>query len=391
MTYTSRLAWDAQFCDYNFGTNHPMQPTRLDLTARLMREFDLLPVNDPAPTRIASDSLLQQIHTNDYIEAVKTASDPTRTLDHDTAISHGLDTPDVPIVADMHNAAARIAQGTVDLALDIALGRITRGFNVAGGLHHAMPDRASGFCLYNDLALAAHALHETGLKRVAIVDLDAHHGDGTEAIFANNPEIFTASIHQWDGEFFPGTGQSTDVGGPGALGSSLNTPLPAGTTDSGWLRALHSTIMPALAAFKPDIVISQHGCDTHLDDPLSGLALSLDAQRLAATWLSDFTAQHCEGRWLATGGGGYEIIDVVPRSWTHVAAIVAGQPLDPQTAVDPNWLTYVRQLTGRPGPATMTDGADAAFTPWPTGINDCADDAINATRQAIQHYLSLDN
>lgn len=386
MTYTSRLAWDPQFCDYNFGPNHPMNPLRLDLTARLMREYGLLPINDPTPTKVASDSLLQQIHTKNYIEAVKAASAP-KVLPE--ALGHGLDTPDVPVFEGMHDAAARLAQATVDLALDIALGRITRGFNLAGGFHHATSDQASGFCIYNDLALAAQALHEAGLKRVAVVDFDVHHGDGTETIFANNPHIFTASIHQGDGEFFPGTGFASDIGGPDAPGSSFNVALPAGTTDSGWLRAIKATILPALAAFEPDIVISQHGCDTHLDDPLSGLAVSIDAQRQVALWMSEFTAQHCDGKWLATGGGGYEIIDVVPRSWAHVGAIVAGTPLDPNTPVDPNWLTYVRQLTGRPGPNVMTDGANLDVVDWPAGHNDCSDPAIEAARNAIKPHLNL--
>ena len=212
-------------------------------------------------------------------------------------------------------------------------GTSAHGINIAGGLHHAMPDRASGFCVYNDPAMAIAWLLEQGAQRIAYVDVDVHHGDGVQEVFWDDPRVLTISLHETGAALFPGTGFPTEIGGPGAEGSAVNVALPPGTGDAGWLRAFHAIVPPLLKAFEPVVLVSQQGCDSHAEDPLAHLALSVDGQRASYLALHDLAHSCADGRWLATGGGGYALVDVVPRAWTHLLAIASGRPLDPETAV----------------------------------------------------------
>jgi acetoin utilization protein AcuC len=264
--------------------------------------------------------------------------------------------------------------------------------NISGGLHHAMPGNASGFCVYNDPAIAISWLLDQGAERVAYVDIDVHHGDGVQAVFYDDPRVLTISLHESPRTLFPGTGEPGDTGGPGALGSAVNVALPPGTADGGWLRAFHAVVPPLLREFKPTVLVTQHGCDSHMDDPLAHLMLSVDGQRAAHVALHDLAHEVCGGKWVATGGGGYSVIDVVPRTWTHLLAVVGGAPLDPQTEVPAEWRAYVAELTGRRGPTLMTDGRHALFNDWSTGYNpeSWLDRSIQATREAVFPLHGID-
>jgi len=173
--------------------------------------------------------------------------------------------------------------------------------SIAGGLHHAMRGSASGFCVYNDPAIAIAWLLGQGAERVAYVDLDVHHGDGVQAAFYDDPRVLTISLHENPAALWPGTGLPSETGGPGAPGSAVNLALPAGTGDAGWLRAFHAVVPPLLREFRPAILVSQHGCDTHWLDPLAGLRLSIDAQRAAGAAIHELAHQVAGGRWLLTG------------------------------------------------------------------------------------------
>ena len=229
-------------------------------------------------------------------------------------------------------------------------GEALHAANICGGLHHAMADQASGFCIYNDPAIAIAWLLANGAERVAYVDIDVHHGDGVQAAFYDDPRVLTISLHETPQTCFPGTGQPTEIGGPGAEGTSVNVALPPGTSDGGWLRAFHAVVPPAVEEFAPDVLVSQHGCDSHMDDPLAHLMLSVDGQRAAHLALHDLAHEVCGGRWVVTGGGGYEVVNVVPRTWTHLLAVVGGAPLDPQTETPQEWRAYVEERTGRQAP-----------------------------------------
>jgi acetoin utilization protein AcuC len=385
-----RIVWDEALTGYDFGPEHPMSPTRLELTVRLVRELGLFdnPGVAVSPVEPAPDDLLRTVHTAEYLAAVRTASaHPDRA---DTAF--GLGTEDVPAFDGMHEASARVVAGTVELARAVWQGETLHGVNISGGLHHAMAGRASGFCVYNDIAVAIQALLDGGAERVAYVDVDVHHGDGVERLFWDDPRVLTISLHETGRVLFPGTGFPQDLGGPRAAGNAVNVAFPPGTGDAGWLRAFDAVVPPLLRAFRPEILITQNGCDAHVEDPLAHLALSLDAQRASYEQLHELAHELCDGRWVAVGGGGYELVEVVPRAWSHLIGIASHHPVDPSSPVPPGWRDYVRERYGWNAPARMTDGQAVWWRSWATGHDpeDPVDRAVMATRKAVFPLHGLD-
>lgn len=388
--------WSDQLTHYNFGPTHPMNPLRLDLTARLCTDLGVfdrpgVEVIEPAlPDDV--DAFLQTVHDPAYVAAVRAASaDPTGA---DTA--YGLGTEDDPAFEGMHDVSAMIAAGTRQACEDVWTGRVEHAVNFCGGLHHAMPGKAAGFCIYNDAALGIHWLLEHGAERVLYVDIDVHHGDGVERVFWNDPRVMTVSLHETGRILFPGTGFPGDTGGADARGYAANVALPAGTGDAQWLRAFHA-IVPALArAFEPQLMITQQGCDSHYSDPLAHMALSIDAQRTAYETLHDLAHEVCDGKWVALGGGGYEPVDVVPRSWTHLTAVTTHDPIPLATEVPPHWREHVEQVVGRPGPPRMGDGVAEGehvwYRSWGTGMDpdNAHDQCVMATREAVFPTHGLD-
>ncbi|MFN2320037.1 MAG: acetoin utilization protein AcuC [Dermatophilaceae bacterium] len=395
MGATAQVIWDDDFSAYDFGEGHPMSPIRLELTARLCEAFGLfdLPGVEVVSPEIASDDLLATVHDREYIAAVRAASLDPREADQ----RRGIGTDDDPAFAGMHEASARIAEGTRRVCEGVWRGETLHGVNFCGGLHHAMRDRASGFCIYNDIAVGIQWLLDNGAQRVAYVDVDVHHGDGVESIFWNDPRVMTISVHENGRILFPGSGWPADIGGADAEGSATNVALPPGVTDSAWLRSIISVADPLVRAFRPDVLVTQHGCDTHLDDPLAHLAVTVDAQRYAMETMHQLSHDVCDGRWVALGGGGYEVVDVVPRSWTHLTAIAAHEPIDAQAETPQEWRDFVARRTGRPGPRRMGDLPAANLPiwvqPWSMGYNpeSATDRAIMAAREATFVHHGLDH
>lgn len=379
------VVWDDSLTGYDFGSTHPLNPVRLDLTIRLARALGVLDapgVRVVAPS-IADDALLTTVHTPDLVAAVrKAAYDP----------GHGLGTDDNPCFDAMHEASATVVGGSVDAALAVWEGRTHHAVNITGGLHHAMPDLSSGFCVYNDVAVAIRALLDAGAERVAYVDIDVHHGDGVQAAYWDDPRVLTISLHESPRTLFPGTGYPEETGGPNAEGGAVNVALPPGTTDAGWLRAFHAVVPPLLRAWQPQILVTQDGCDTHVDDPLGHLALTVDGQRTSYAALHALAHDVCDGRWVATGGGGYAIVDVVPRAWTHLLAEAAGAPIPPATETPDGWRDHVRISFGRLAPPRMTDGQAPSYEDWASGYDpaDWLDRAVVATRKAVFPLHGLD-
>ncbi|MFC0706462.1 acetoin utilization protein AcuC [Cellulomonas uda] len=387
MTPRPRVEWAPEMLRYDFGTGHPMSPARLALTIDLAGELGLLEHVDVVAAQVAPDELLTTVHEAAYVAAVRRAADEGV---RDEA--RGLGTRDDPIFPGMHEASARAVQGTHDGALAVWRGETDHAVNIAGGLHHAMPGAASGFCVYNDAAVAIRALLDAGAERVAYVDVDAHHGDGVQAVFWDDPRVLTVSVHESGRTLFPGSGHAYETGGQHAEGSVVNLPLPAGTSDAGWLRAIDAVVPPVLHAFGPDVLVTQHGCDTHRMDPLSNLRVTVDAQRLVAQRLHDLAHEVAHGRWVALGGGGYAVVDVVPRAWAHLLAVAAHRPVDPDQVVPQAWRDRVARDFGREGPVSMSDGAVPAFRTWESGFDpaDEVDRAIRATRAEAFPLLGLD-
>ncbi|MFP3462647.1 acetoin utilization protein AcuC [Arthrobacter globiformis] len=384
------VVWDAAMTAYNFGPGHPMAPERLDLTARLAGSLgllDLAHVTLSAPD-VADDGELTTVHSPEFVAAVRQASEDPAAADG----SYGLGTEDDPAFAGMHEAAARLAGGSLLAASSILDGSALRAVNFGGGLHHASRDRASGFCVYNDAALAVRKLLDGGVQRVAYIDVDAHHGDGTQSIFWDDPRVLTISLHETGMSLFPGTGFANEIGGPEAKGSAVNVALPAGTGDAGWLRAFHAVVPQLVGAFAPEVIVSQHGCDSHRLDPLTHLNVSVDGQREAATAVANLAARYCGDRWIATGGGGYHITGVVPRTWSHLIGIAANRPVPLRTPVPEAWRTYVQERYGVDTPESMGDDADVWWRSWEVGFdpNDDIDRTVMATRKEVFPLYGLD-
>ena len=387
MSRSLGVAWDERLIGYDFGAGHPLAPIRVELTIALARTFGLLDRPDVAvlPVAAATDAELMLVHSADYLDAVRRAGD---TMVPDPI--HGLGTMDDPLFAGMHEATSLVAGATLAAAQAVHEGRHEHAVNVAGGLHHAMARAASGFCIYNDPAIAIAWLLQQGVERIAYVDIDVHHGDGVQAAFWDDPRVLTISLHESGRTLFPGTGFPDEIGAAGAEGFAVNVALPAGTGDDGWLRALHAVALPLVRRFSPQILVSQHGCDSHALDPLANLLVSVDGQRRAHATLHALAHEVCDGRWLATGGGGYELVRVVPRTWTHLLAEAAGIPIDPETDTPQEWRDEVLAKTGVHAPIRMTDGRSAEFTPWTPGGVDAVDAAIVATRAAVFPRHGLD-
>ncbi|MEV0830700.1 acetoin utilization protein AcuC [Nonomuraea rubra] len=384
MSRSARVIWDDALTSYNFGPSHPLAPVRVELTMALARELGVLDKVEIGGCGPASDDELAMVHDRAYIEAVKRVSASGRP---DLAV--GLGTSDNPAFAGVHEASALIAGASLAAARAVWEGEAEHAVNVAGGLHHAMPGTASGFCVYNDPALAIAWLLRQGVSRVAYVDVDVHHGDGVQAVFYDDPRVLTISLHESPRTLFPGTGFPEETG---AEGTAVNVALPAGTGDSGWLRAFHAVVPPLLHEFRPEILVTQHGCDSHALDPLANLMLSVDGQRAAYAALHRLAHETAGGRWIATGGGGYELVQVVPRVWTHLIAELSGHPVDPATPTGQGWRQFVRERTGEIPPLTMTDGRNPEFHDLSGGYDpaDPIDRAVMATRNAVFPLHGLD-
>jgi acetoin utilization protein AcuC len=361
---------------YDHGPQHPLRPQRVLLTWDLIEAYGLTAVPgvvslDAIP---ADDATLELVHTPAYLEATRRAGHG----EQGDWGRFGYGPGDNPIFDRMHEAAAAVAGATLAAARTVWAGEVEHAFNAAGGLHHAMPARASGFCVYDDPAIAVAYLLGAGAERIAYVDVDVHHGDGPQRIFYEDPRVLTISIHEYAPElgFFPGTGGLEERGGPGAEGTALNVPLPPGTSDTGWLDAFRATVPEAVRLFEPQVLVTQLGCDTHRTDPLAHLRLSTEAYRETAMELHALAHEAAGGRWVATGGGGYQWARVVPRAWTLYFAEMAGVAVD--DAIPEGWIERVEFSLRAEVPVTLSE------PPTPAGA---ADEDAGEVGEAVRGVL----
>ncbi len=349
------LVFGPRSTTYDFGPGHPLTPRRFGPGIDLLRAVGAEPGLAPQP---ATDAELEWIHEAEYVEVVRALSGGTfgGDVDRSSAWAFGLGPGDTPAFAGMHDASAAVAGGSLRAMEAILGGEVEHAFHPGGGLHHAMPRRASGFCVYDDPALAIARARRDGL-RVLYVDLDVHHGDGVQAIHWNDPEVVTISFHETGRALFPGTGFVTEVGGPDARGSKLNVPFEPGTGERGWLAAVERVVSEVAAEVRPEIVVSQHGSDGHAWDPLAHLRLTTTAMGAAARLVDAVAHRWAGGRWLATGGGGYEAYRVVPRAWALVW-LAAGHREPPSRLPDAwreHWAAEAESFGGTPLPERFED------------------------------------
>jgi acetoin utilization protein AcuC len=383
MSARAAVVWTPEFLTYDLGDDHPLDPVRLDLTMRLARDLGVLEGVEPLVPTQAPDEEVQRVHVPSYLTAVKSAPEVP------FGIGHGLGTEDNPIFFGMHEASALVCGGSLLGAREIAEGRVDRAVNIAGGLHHAMADRAAGFCVYNDCAVAISWLLDHGFDRVAYIDVDVHHGDGVQAAFYTDPRVLTISLHQHPMTLWPGTGWSREYGEGEGAGYAVNVPLPPGTADAGWLRAFDAIVPSLLTAFRPQILVTQCGVDTHFEDPLANLSLSVDGHRTIYQKLRELADRTAGGKWLAVGGGGYGLFRVVPRSWTHLIATVLDRDVEPRRPLPASWVSHTAGLTRRELPTSMGDGRDTGYDPWTEGA-DRVDATVLDTRRAVFPLHGLD-
>ncbi len=406
----SRLICEPSELNYDFGPGHPMQPSRLVALLELLESSSLWQRENEhtrLPLRAATIEELSLIHRPDYIAAVQQLSIPQeagasqgeRAERAEWALNYGLGEGDTPAMPGMHEVAARIAGGTL-VALSAVMGLPEGGtfaseddrprhvFHPAGGLHHAMVERASGFSIYNDSAVAiAHLLRATEAK-VLYLDFDAHHSDGVQRAFYDEPRVMKVSLHETGRYLFPGTGDVLELGHGSGRGYSVNVPLEPFTEDDSYIEVMNSLIPALVVSFAPDVIVSVHGCDTHAWDPLTHLNLTMRGIQAHMKVAHQLAHTYCQGRWVALGGGGYDLYRVVPRAWAMLWAEMSEQPLPAQlpeewiTRWRPAWLAVAKQEASE----EHVMGKVAAQADFPTTFEDRPEDVpAQPRRWAISH------
>lgn len=321
---SSALIWDPAVTGYKFRPDHPFNPRRLELAVSLIEALGLVDDDQArivAP-RMATEAELLAVHSREYLDAVRRFSGGE---DRAGAGRWGLGTDDTPIFPGMHDITALVTGATLRAAELVMRGEVTRAFSICGGLHHAHRDRASGFCVYSDLAAAIAWIRREHGGKVMYIDYDAHHGDGVQGIFYDDPDVLTLSLHESGRYLFPGTGFVDELGDGDGYGYSLNVPLEPFTEDGSWLDIHRKLIPEVMEAYRPDVVVLQSGCDGHSLDPLTHLRASTKLYEETTRIVCEAADRVCGGRVIATGGGGYAIWQVVPRAWTLVWGALSGQ------------------------------------------------------------------
>jgi len=301
---------------YKFGNQHPFDQFRLKLTVDLLDKMNALNQEDVIPPRMASDEELALIHDRSYLDAVKKAGNGHLTAE--IAENYGLGTEDTPIFPNMHEASALLVGGTLTAVDQVMTGKALHALHLGGGLHHGFRGKASGFCVYNDSSVAIKYLQEKYNARVLYVDTDAHHGDGVQWSFYDDPKVCTLSIHETGRYLFPGTGSVNERGQGLGYGYSFNIPVDAFTEDESWLYAYTHALKEVAEFFKPDVILTQNGADSHYLDPLTHLSSTMRTYREIPRLAHEIAHQYCNGKWIAVGGGGYDIWRVVPRAWALI-------------------------------------------------------------------------
>ena len=369
---------------YGFGGEHPFNPLRLRLTLELCEELQLLEDYPFVGSDPANEEDLTTVHSLNYVRRVQWAGRGMEALSD--LLDYGLGTGDNPIFPDMHEACARVVGGVLAACRLVVGGEAVHALCVSGGLHHALRSRASGFCVYNDAGVAiARLKQEYPGIRVAYLDTDAHHGDGVQWMFYDDPEVLTVSMHESGRYLFPGTGGVEEKGRDGGVGYLINVPLEPYTDDESWISCFEVVVPEVLRAFGPDLILSQNGCDGHKLDPLTHLSATTRLYEHVPHRVHDLAHELCEGRWVATGGGGYDIWRVVPRAWTALWAAVSHQ--ERPEKVPEGWLAKWEAKSPVTLPHLLRD--DPAGNPPGPRAKEVADRNRRTVGRVLEQALSL--
>jgi acetoin utilization protein AcuC len=350
------IVYGPELARYTFGPDHPLQASRYTLTMALLGELGWLdaPGIEIVPPRFAALSQLLTVHSYPYVQAVQQGQAIARGERPSADLTlYGLGTTDDPLFPQMHDAATLYTGATIQGMQALLDDAADHAYCPAGGQHHAHRSRASGFCIYNDSA-AAITLALQAERRVAYLDLDAHHGDGVQETFYADPRALTVSIHESGRYLFPGTGDASETGTGAGKGACVNIPLQPGAGNAEILRAFEQVAAPAIEAFAPDLLVTQIGADAHHADPLTDLDATLPLYPRLAARLHELVHSSCCGRWLIVGGGGYDPFDVTPRAWAAFVGTVLGHVAS-EVALPQAWLEASRAAGGRPPQRLLDD------------------------------------
>jgi acetoin utilization protein AcuC len=354
MTGKAAFVYSPEYQRYQFNNKeHPFNPMRLKITYDLLLRTGLLTQQDLVQPRIATEAELAMVHSQEYINAVCKASDG---FEHEDLSQFELGTEDNPIFSGMHSAASLIVGGTLT-AVDLVMeNKVKHAVNIAGGWHHAHGNRASGFCIYNDPAVAIAYLRKKYNIRVLYIDIDAHHGDGVQNIFYDDPDVLVISLHESGHYLFPGTGDIYEQGSGYGYGYTINLPVEPFTEDESFISVFEGAVVPNARAFGPHIIISQNGCDGHYLDPLTHLSLTMKGYSKIFELIHWLAEQLCDGKLVALGGGGYNVWQVVPRVWAMLWSQITERELNKNMPLD--WIKKWEPISGKKLPRSIFDPPD---------------------------------
>lgn len=362
MKNEAAFIYDSTELQYRFHESHPFNQQRLLLTHQLLFQIQALSSSDFIKPKKLDEQTLLAVHTSEYVSLVKalsSSSPSTEAISY--AEQYGLGLGDTPFFKGMHEATLTTVAGTVTAADLVMSGERKHALHLAGGLHHAFRNKAAGFCVYNDASVAIAHIHEKYGARVLYIDTDVHHGDGVQETFYTDYHVCTFSIHETGKYLFPGTGYAGDRGHGDGFGYSFNLPMEPYTEDESWLDCFQAAIHKVAAFFKPDVIVSQHGCDAHYYDPLSHQHCSMNIYLEMPRVIQNLADIWCNGKWVALGGGGYDIWRVVPRAWSLLWLTMNNHPLVDHLRVDPTirlpeqWIADVQVDSAEVLPSTWMD------------------------------------
>lgn len=371
MNIKAAFIYHSDELNYRFTEAHPFNQKRLSLTVDLLKHSHALPDQAILAPRMATLEELNLVHSEEYIAAVRGLSEnPPNGIWLHQAEKFGLQSEDTPYFTNMHEVTSRVVGGSLSAAEAVMSGEREHALHLGGGLHHALPNKAAGFCVYNDASIVIAYLRNHHHARVLYIDTDVHHGDGVQWTFYSNPDVCTFSIHETGKFLFPGTGSAGERGIDLGFGTSINIPVEPYTEDDSWLECFQTSLCKLIATFSPDVIVSQHGCDAHAFDPLAHIHCSMNIYLQMPKLIHELAHTYCNGRWIALGGGGYDIWRVVPRAWSLLWLTMTDHPLlaaiegRGDTPLPTSWLQHWQSQSPVPLPTTWLDSMDA-WEPMP--------------------------
>ncbi|WP_082233572.1 acetoin utilization protein AcuC [Halobacillus massiliensis] len=361
MRCDSQFVFADEFISYKFKDDHPFNQLRVTMTKDLLEKEKALREDQIIAPRMASEDDLKLFHSSAYVEAVKRASEGL--LSEEQGFEYGIGTEDTPMFEGMHDASSLLVGSTLSAIDAVIQGKTKHALNLGGGLHHGFERKASGFCVYNDGAVGIKYIRKHTDYKVLYVDTDAHHGDGVQWAFYDDPNVCTFSIHETGRYLFPGTGNVNERGLKKGYGYSFNLPIDAFTEDESFLEVYEYAFNEIVEYFQPDIIITQNGADAHYLDPLTHLCSTMKIYERIPMIAHELAHKYCDGKWVALGGGGYDIWRVVPRAWSQLWKVMStGEPFSGPLPAD--WVSHWQKSSPVDLPSQWEDG-EHSYKPIP--------------------------